>query len=265
VAWGVPPSAVLGLGSGWRAGGCLAGVFGAAAMLDPALAALPAGSPDIPVWLSATGRWTNPGVALIPPRAPVVPGQRANDGDTVASVLRDTGWTPLALYPPEGGAGDPGVSALLAGAGRAWLAGAGIDWARFYAGRPVQRVPLPAVPFARRRYWLDSGPAAPDAAQSSRGTLGERFDSCSAAEKAALLTRYLQEELGRALGTEQLGGELPDDDRDLFDMNAESLMLIEITAKLSDELQHPIPTSAFVDYPTIRSFVANLGELLGFS
>lgn len=82
--------------------------------------------------------------------------------------------------------------------------------------------------------------------------------------KAAFVTRYLQVQIGEALGAEELGGALPDPERNLFDMNAESLMLLEITAKLSDELGYDIPSSAFIDFPTIDSFVANLGELMGF-
>lgn len=263
-AWGVQPAAVIGLGDGWRAAGCLAGVFGAGAMLDPALDLPPAGSPGLPVWLSVTGRWYRPGAALQALRRESAPGPDAGGADPVASALRDTGWTPLALQPPAGVVAEPGLPALLTGVGQAWLAGAGIDWARFYAGRPVRRVPLPASPLHRRRYWLEGHAVATTTGPATNGTLSERLAGRPGAEKAALLIRYLQEEIARAIGFEQLGGELPDDDGDLFDMGAESLMLIEITAKLSDELRCLIPSSMFVDYPTIRSYVENLGELVEF-
>ena len=36
-----------------------------------------------------------------------------------------------------------------------WLAGVEIDWAACHAGQTRRRVPLPAYPFQRRRYWVD--------------------------------------------------------------------------------------------------------------
>lgn len=43
---------------------------------------------------------------------------------------------------------------LLRAAGQAWMAGARLDWTRFYDGQR-QRVPLPTYPFERQRYWID--------------------------------------------------------------------------------------------------------------
>ncbi|MET9544856.1 SDR family NAD(P)-dependent oxidoreductase [Streptomyces sp. NPDC006627] len=51
--------------------------------------------------------------------------------------------------------------ALLDAVRAAWLAGADIDWAAFYAEERRRRVPLPTYPFEGRRVWLD--PEAPDA------------------------------------------------------------------------------------------------------
>ncbi|WP_405922693.1 type I polyketide synthase [Streptomyces sp. NBC_00035] len=226
MSWGVEPDAVIGIDAGWRAAGCLNGAFGVDAMLDPTF---------------------------------VARGVENGDADARAS-----GPLRLPLHPVAADLREPGLPALLSSVGRMWLAGVAVDWERFYAGRPVRRVALPTYPFERRRYWVDDAPPVTGVNPAAGSGLREQFKGCSDAEKAAFVTRYLQVQIGEALGAEELGGALPDPERNLFDMNAESLMLLEITAKLSDELGYDIPSSAFIDFPTIDSFVANLGELMGF-
>lgn len=226
VRWGVRPDEVVGEGAGWRAAGCLSGRFTVDAMLQPAFSAEE-------------------------PRRP-------------AASARAPERLLLRLLPDGGDPAGPGLPALLNALGRAWLDGAPVDWSRCYAGRPVGRVPLPAHVFERRRYWLDEGSPAASGDPGGGRTLAERLEGLRAGEKAALVTRYLQEVISEALGAEELGEELPDPGRDLFDMNADSLMLLEVTARLSDELGCEIPSSAFIDFPTIDSFVANLGEAVGF-
>ena len=48
---------------------------------------------------------------------------------------------------------------MLATAGKLWLAGAALDYARAFANERRQRLPLPSYPFERNRYWIDA-PAA---------------------------------------------------------------------------------------------------------
>ncbi|AKA08900.1 hypothetical protein SAZ_29080 [Streptomyces noursei ZPM] len=52
--------------------------------------------------------------------------------------------------------------------------------------------------------------------------------------------------------------DLPDLDRNLFDMDVDSLILIDITARLGTELGRPVPSSSFIEYPTIRAFTDHL-------
>ena len=48
------------------------------------------------------------------------------------------------------------VSFILDTLGKLWLAGVRIDWSGFHAGERRLRASLPAYPFERQRYWLDS-------------------------------------------------------------------------------------------------------------
>jgi amino acid adenylation domain-containing protein len=48
---------------------------------------------------------------------------------------------------------------VLGSLGRAWLAGAVVDWESFNRDETRQHVPLPTYPFERVRYWVDAAPS----------------------------------------------------------------------------------------------------------
>jgi acyl transferase domain-containing protein len=47
---------------------------------------------------------------------------------------------------------------ILRNVGKLWLAGVSIDWRQFQDNEMRRRVPLPAYPFERRRYWIEPQP-----------------------------------------------------------------------------------------------------------
>jgi acyl transferase domain-containing protein/acyl carrier protein len=47
------------------------------------------------------------------------------------------------------------LEVLLSTLGKLWLSNIQIDWQKFYAGERRRRIPLPAYPFERRRYWIE--------------------------------------------------------------------------------------------------------------
>jgi acyl transferase domain-containing protein len=49
---------------------------------------------------------------------------------------------------------------VLEALGRLWMAGAEVDWQRFYANERRHRVVLPTYPFERKRYWPEPASAA---------------------------------------------------------------------------------------------------------
>ncbi|MGV2920463.1 acyl carrier protein [Streptomyces alfalfae] len=162
------------------------------------------------------------------------------------------------------GADQPGEVAFLLGlVGRLWTAGEDVDWAAFHQGERIRRVPLPTYPFERVRHWTEPHGSAAPAAEPGARTLRDRFEGTTDAEKSALLTAFIRQEIAAVLGA-------PDPrtvelDTNLFDMGLDSLILIEVIAKLSEELAHPVRSSAFVEYPTVRSFVADLSGELGIA
>ncbi|MBT2400189.1 SDR family NAD(P)-dependent oxidoreductase [Streptomyces sp. ISL-100] len=96
------------------------------------------------------------------------------------SALGDAGVTTFLELGPDGVlsalVGDSGVAVpalrrdrsepetLVTALGRLHTRGVPVDWQAFLAASGARRVDLPTYAFQRRRYWLESGTASPDAA-----------------------------------------------------------------------------------------------------
>lgn len=52
------------------------------------------------------------------------------------------------------------AEAQLGRVAQRWVAGAAVEWQALYEAAPPRRLPLPTYPFARERYWMESGSAA---------------------------------------------------------------------------------------------------------
>ena len=64
---------------------------------------------------------------------------------------------------------------LLTSVARFWLAGGQVDWEQFYGTEQRRRIPLPAYPFERRRYYLEPGEIKSKDTRSPR-SLARRLD-----------------------------------------------------------------------------------------
>lgn len=56
---------------------------------------------------------------------------------------------------------------LLDAVGKIWMAGAPVNWARFWAGERRRRVPLPRYPYERKRFWIEPETAGPATAEDA--------------------------------------------------------------------------------------------------
>ena len=147
---------------------------------------------------------------------------------------------------------------LLRRVAELWVGGAEVDWVSFYARSPRRRVPLPTYPFERRRYWVE---AVESPAPAAGATLRDRMAAGDGTARLGLLADFIADEISTVIG--YADGERPDADRNLFELGLDSLVLIEITARLSTELGRTVPASSWVEFPTIAAFVGNLAGLLG--
>src|SRR5215210_9512156 len=148
---------------------------------------------------------------------------------------------------------------LLQTVGRLWLTGLRPDWPALWGNQPRRRVPLPAYPFERQRYWIEprSRPAAVEALPADLPA--ERAHPAAAparrhprpnlhvpyAPPRDATERRLVEILGELLRVETVG--LHDG---FFDLGGDSLLATHLVARLNQELGAELTLRSVFEWPT---------------
>ncbi|HET9229165.1 MAG TPA: amino acid adenylation domain-containing protein [Thermoanaerobaculia bacterium] len=146
---------------------------------------------------------------------------------------------------------DPDV--LLGALGRLWLAGADVDWSAVHAGERRRRIPLPAYPFERRRYWVEGVDSHPIEAEAGPVV---RMEEAAAGARTALeetVTRVVRD----LLGLDEVG--LHDD---FFDLGGSSLMGLQMSASLRRALGVSVSGDLLLEAPTVAAMAKLLEDCL---
>jgi acyl transferase domain-containing protein len=201
---------------------------------------------------------------------------------TFARRTRPRGQTVLtSLRQPREQASD--VEFILKTLGRLWLAGVGVDWAKFNAHARPRRVPLPTYPFERKRYWIErrhptlqqpdanaadstpaqespreTGPTPRADAPANAATLHPRPDTATpyAAPASELEQRVA------ALWQEQLGIAPIGADDNFFELGGDSLLVTRIVSRLRDAYQVDLQVRHFFEHQTVAALAACVERLL---
>ena len=185
----------------------------------------------------------------------------------VCSDRRDAAMT-LALGDPQrlltGQVAEGGEEALGEGspggdreerlhdAARRWIRGTDVDRTLLYDGEQRRRVPLPSSPFERQRHWIEPEQTSAATAADLAGLRHQIVAAEPKEEKLRLLVDFMQREVAYVLGPDD--SQLPDPEQSVFDMDVDSLTLIEVAAKLTAELKRPVSPDAFADHYSLRAF-----------
>jgi acyl transferase domain-containing protein len=249
------------------------------AMMDPILAPftervgqIDLGVPTIPLISNVTGTWMTPEEATDPAYWGRHLRQTVRFADGLRTLLQEPQrillevgphmLSSLALvHPARGsdhvilaslhapGSAQPDTVFLLNTLGRLWLAGAVIDWAGVYANERRQRVPLPAYPFQRQRYWAETT-AAPTSAADSQPQPPAALDMLAGASDDAQRTARIQAILAdvwqAALGIAHI--ELDDD---FFELGGTSILVTDVIARLNELFQIDLSALNLLESPTI--------------
>ncbi|MFI0942888.1 type I polyketide synthase [Streptomyces sp. NPDC021020] len=239
----------------------------AAHRLREVVAGLAPRAPEVPFVSDVTGDWitaeqaTDPGYWAEHTLRPVrfAAGLATVTADGSRPVLLEVGpgqgLTALARRVRPGGAaavastarpgsGRGDTAALEHAAGALWAAGVAVDWRRRTSGRGRRKVPLPAYPFQRQRYWREdiAGPAAyPDAAAAGAvpydGTTAGPGNVEAAAAAETDLFSGPQADVRRAVAEiwqELLGVEPGGITGDFFELGGHSLLGTRLVNRLRD-------------------------------
>jgi len=140
--------------------------------------------PRIPYLSNVSGAWIRDDEATSPGYWAKHLRNTVRFGDCLAEAVRKPGSILLEVGPgkvlsdlarrsfadvpalPSLGEGTPNELAPARALASLWSAGAAIDWQAFYAGEKRRRVALPAYPFDRQSYWIDSGVTAASIAEA---------------------------------------------------------------------------------------------------
>jgi acyl transferase domain-containing protein len=254
------------------------------AMMDPMLTPftervgqIDLGLPTIPLISNVSGTWMTPEEATDPAYWARHVRQTVRFADGLHTLLQEPQrvllevgphmLSSLALvHPARGsehvilsslhapGGTQPDTAFLLNTLGRLWLAGVVIDWAGVYANERRQRVPLPAYPFQRQRYWVETTSDQPSTVASppaaDRQPLPTAFDMLVGvsddAEALARIQTILAEVWQAALGIAQI-----DQDDDFFALGGTSILVTDVIARLNERFQIDLSALNLLESPTI--------------
>ncbi|MDZ8188307.1 MAG: type I polyketide synthase [Nostoc sp. ChiSLP02] len=93
---------------------------------------------------------------------------------------------------------------------------------------------------------------------TTTSTLVEELEAASVSEARAMLTAYLQTEVGKVLGFE--ASKLPNPEQGFLDMGMDSLMAIDLKNRLDKNLGTTLPSTITFECPTIVDLVKYLGR-----
>ncbi|HEU4712837.1 MAG TPA: beta-ketoacyl synthase N-terminal-like domain-containing protein [Pyrinomonadaceae bacterium] len=157
------------------------------------------------------------------------------------------------------------VAFLLNTLGRLWLAGVQPDWSNFHENEERMRVPLPAYPFERQRYWVEAKRYIAGAAAVTTEDTDDSLETI--AVRPALPTAYagattpIEQSIldiwQEILGISQIG--IHDN---FFELGGHSLLATQIVSRLRQAFEIQVPLRTIFENPTTVELAGSIEDIL---
>jgi acyl carrier protein len=151
------------------------------------------------------------------------------------------------------------VAFILSTVGQLWLAGTEVDWSRFYAHEKRMRLPLPAYPFQRKRYWIAPKPRDATAAPAEVGApvtwesrvagepdTAQEGSSLPVGAPRSAIERTIADIWMVLLGVDELS--IYDS---FFDLGGSSLLATRVLTQVGDVFGQKLPLATIFEAPTV--------------
>jgi acyl transferase domain-containing protein len=150
------------------------------------------------------------------------------------------------------------VESMVGSLAQLHVLGGAVDWGALFGAR--RRVDLPTYAFQRRRYWLNSSPAAAVAAEVPSteqpaddvhpGALSDLLAALPDDEAQALVLDQVLERIAVVLG--HASGDAIDPDQDFSDLGFNSVLAVELSKRLATATGLRLRANLVLLYPTAR-------------
>lgn len=169
-------------------------------------------------------------------------------GQTLSPLVRQQGANCVSSLVEK----QDDATAILMALGRLWTAGVRVDWDAFH-GAPRRRVPLPAYPFERQRYWVDAPGSGPAPATP------EPPMSPPVARQPDLIAR-IRVILKNLSGQDQSAS---DPETSFLELGFDSLFLTQVAGAFRKEFNVKVTFRQLLeDFPTMAALAAHLDAQL---
>jgi acyl transferase domain-containing protein len=156
---------------------------------------------------------------------------------------------------------------VVAGLGRLFAAGAGVDWQRFFAGTGTRRTDLPTYAFDHHRYWIADGSLARIASVEASAvapvdlSLAERLAQLPVTERAGHLLDLICEQTAVVLG--HAAPDAIDPGRAFHEIGLDSLTAVELRDWIARLSGLSLPATLIFDHPSPAALADYVLDALG--
>jgi phthiocerol/phenolphthiocerol synthesis type-I polyketide synthase E len=151
---------------------------------------------------------------------------------------------------------DSSAMHLLSMLGKLWLDRVSIDWTALYKETSCTRIPLPTYCFDKKKYWIEAPQYICCSNEVKKEAVGSENMIPLLSDKAAISTRI------KELWSEIVGIKEVNDKDDLFELSADSFMLLQLNNEIEIQFKLKLPLKTIIENNTVEKLSEAIWNLL---